>query len=154
LFYKTFEGYSLAETLISIFLLSFLIITYSNLSALHHTQANRDILVNRLFADAHSVAVIIEDKSIGQIPLDLFTTVNPVPATFFARYNHTIEMNLPIFASLFDIQIPTEIQKNNYTVICSFSTHLLEGIEIKQIYVYLLTRYNKGLVYGFASFVV
>jgi hypothetical protein len=154
LFQKTFEGYSLAETLISIFLLSFLIIAYSNLFALHYTQTNRDILVNRLFTDAHSVAVIIEDKSIGQIPLDLFTTANPVPATLFARFNHTTEMNLPMFASLFDIQIPTEIQENNYTVICSFSARILEGIEIKQIYVYILTRYNKELVYGYASFVI
>jgi len=112
------------------------------------------MLVNRLFTDAHSVAVIIEDKSIGQIPLDLFTTTNPVPAAFFAKLNHTSEMNLPMFTSLFDIQIPTEIQENNYTVICSFSTRFLEGIEIKQIYVYLLSRYNKELVYGYASFVV
>jgi hypothetical protein len=153
LYQKTFKGYSLVETLISLFLLSLLVIVYSNLSAQHHMQTTRDILINKLFNDAHTIAGIIEDKSIEQIPVNLFSSNNPVSITILESSNRTAEMSLPIFANLFAIQIPNDILISNSTVICSISTVLFGEIEFNQFYVYLMKHNNKKIVYGYASFI-
>jgi hypothetical protein len=153
LFSKTVEGYSLTETLISLFLLSLLVIVYSNLSALHHTQTAREQLIHHLYTDAHSIAVIIEDKNILQIPLDLFTSTSPVPLAFLAVNNHTIEMTLPLFASLFGVTLPQELLNDDHTIVCTFVLQQFCGLAFTQMHVYLLARFNKKIVYGFSSFV-
>lgn len=151
---KIVEGYSLAETLISLFLLSILVIVYSNLSSLHHTQTTREAIIHRLYTDAHSIAVLMEDKNILELPLDLFASTNPTPFAFLSNTNHTIEMTLPNFTSLFGVTLSQELLNADHTIICTLSPQSYCGLPFNQIHVYILTRFNHKIIYGFSSFVL
>jgi hypothetical protein len=153
LFKKTLEGYSLAETLISLALLSLIVIIYFNISALHYSQTCRDNLVKELFMEAHSMAAITEDKKIEDIPIHLFSPSNPTPFLFLVNTNHTVSMNMTEFATQFGLTIPSEITITNHNILCLLSPIIFGEIQFSQLTLYVFTTYNKKVLYGYATFI-
>lgn len=151
---KTCRGYSLAETLISLFLISLLIVAYTNLVSLVNTHYTKNYLISNLFNDASSLVSIMEDKSFELMPLELFDISNPLPFAFLATKLHTAEMTLTHFATHFDIVIPEQLATSNYSLVCSYSSFFLDDIEFHQIHLYLLQRYHQTILYGYASLVI
>ena len=150
---KTFEGYSLVETLLSLALLSLIVIVYSNISAFQHTQNNKNALTNRLFMEAHSVASVAEDKSIEDIPMSLFSTSNPSQLPFLGSTNHTISMTMQEYSSQFGVVLPIEILSSNHSITCILSPIQFGEVQYSQMLIYLTASFDKQLIYGYASFV-
>lgn len=153
MFIKTIRGYSLAETLISLALLSLLVIVYSNISTFQHSETTRDNLIKKLFVEAHSIALIAEDKNIESVVSSLYSYTNPIQLSFLANSNHTRTMSMSEFATTFSIILPNDLLNNKHDIVCILSPILFGEIQFTQMTLYVLTNFEKRTLYGFASFI-
>ena len=151
---KTWKGFSLAETLISMALISLLILVYCNLTSLQKSTHNQDQLTSLLFSEAHSLAMILEDKAMNEIPWHLFSSSHSISLAFLNTSNHTNEYCITEFCSLFGLQIPEGLSNIRYFCFCIAKDVQFGSLTSKQILIYVLTNYNKKIIYGYATCVL
>lgn len=151
---KTCRGYSLVETIISLFLITLLVVAYSIAKASVYAKSTISQITCNLFNDAHTLALLMEDKNFEMIPLILFDDNNLLPFDFQIPSNHTIEMTITDFSTQFDLIVPASIASSRHSIICAYSTLFLDSLEFHQFHLYLIKRHHQTIIYGYASLVL